>query len=184
MKTPITLAAALLAALVFLLSPLALAQAQDGPAAPPPAKRPTAKRHPSYSLRGVDEAPPPESILNPNFVISNESRLSETSLWRSPYLTERLVGLDIADIDGDGKNELVYVTSRKVYAARFDGESFTQLAEFALPENSTIISVDLFDTNVDGRSEIIVSAQRPSGSDANSHVLRYTGGKTLEVAAL
>ncbi|MDR2406106.1 MAG: VCBS repeat-containing protein [Deltaproteobacteria bacterium] len=146
-------------------------------------EKPKAKRHPSYSLRGVDEPLNPDSILNPNFVVSTESKISETSLWRSSYIPERLVGLDVGDVDNDGKNEMVYVTTRNVFVARYDGTTYTLLANFSLPANSTIISVDLFDANMDSRKEIFVSAQKVGTSEANTHVLAYTGGKTLDVLA-
>jgi hypothetical protein len=173
MKNPLYLLIVTLLAL-FICSP-DLAVAQDD--------KPKAKRHPSYSLRGVDEPLSPDSVLNPNFVVSTESKISESSLWRSSYIPERLVGLDVGDVDGDGKNEMVYVTLRNVYVARYDGGAYTLLASFSLPDTATIISVDLYDTNMDGSSEIFVSAQKVGTAEANSHVLSYRGGKTVEVLA-
>jgi hypothetical protein len=173
-KLPTLLFLAILSVLVGLP---ALLQAQDQP------ERPRAKRHPSYSQRGLDEPPPQDSILNPNFVVSNEYKLAQTSVWRSPYIPERLVALDVGDVDKDGKNEMVYSTLRNVYVTRYQDGVFTQLATFAMPVNTTIISLDLFDADMDGAKEIFVSAQKPGTSEANSHVLAYRGGKTLDVVA-
>jgi hypothetical protein len=159
---------------LFVCTPVLL-QGQD--------EKPRAKRHPSYSLRGVDEPTNPDSLLNPNFLVSTESKIAESSLWRSSYIPERLVGLDVGDVDNDGKNEMVYVTNRNVYLAKFDGNNLTQLANFALPVNSTIISVDLYDSDMDSRREIFVSAQKNGTAEANTHVLSYNGGKTLAVLA-
>ncbi|MDR1084954.1 MAG: VCBS repeat-containing protein [Deltaproteobacteria bacterium] len=138
-----------------------------------------AKRHPSYSLLGRDK-PPADSPLNPNFVVSNEANIKESSLWRSSYIPDRLVGLDVADIDGDGRNELVYVTPHNVYLARRSGPILEQLATFSTENNITIVSVDLFDTDNNGKKEIILSAQY-SDQTASSLVLAYNGSKELQL---
>jgi hypothetical protein len=171
MKRPLYLIIAALLAL-FICQP-APGFAQD--------EKPRAKRHPSYSLRGLDEPTDPQSILNPNFVVNTESRLAETSVWYSSYIPERLVGLDVGDVDNDGKNELVFATAKNVSVARYDGTTYTLLATYALPGNSTIISLDLFDADMNGGKEIFVSAQKSTNKDANSYVLSYKGGKTIEV---
>ncbi|MDR2340168.1 MAG: VCBS repeat-containing protein [Deltaproteobacteria bacterium] len=187
MKTLPKILIASLLAILFGLPGLALAQAPekaDPKADPKPApqgEKPRAKRHPSYSLRGVDEPISPDSVLNPSFVVSTEYKIAQSSIWRSSYIPERLVGLDVGDVDGDGKNEMVYATRRNVYVSRLDGGTYTVLANFAIPDNTTIIALDVFDANMDGRKEIFVSAQKPGTAEANSHVLAYNGGKTLEV---
>jgi hypothetical protein len=139
-------------------------------------------RHPSYKLLGKD-APPIDSPLNPNFVMSQESKILEGTLWHSSYLSEHLVGLDVADATGDGKNELVYLTTQNVYFARVANGVLEQLASYPIPKTTRGLTVDFYDINNDGRHEIIVSAQHDSGA-ASSYVLSYTSGqKTLNVIA-
>ncbi|MDR1109619.1 MAG: FG-GAP-like repeat-containing protein [Deltaproteobacteria bacterium] len=136
-------------------------------------------RHPSYTLLGHDP-PPEDSPLNPNFVIAQESRIVEGTLWHGSYINERLVGLDVADADGDGKNELVYATLNNVYFARRSGDVLEQLATFNVPSTQKILSIDFYDTDGDGRHEIILSCQQ-DGSGASSYVLSFSGQKELQV---
>lgn len=142
------------------------------------------RRHPTYNLRGLDQPQSPTSpTLNPNFVVTPESRIAEDSLWRSGYITERLVGLDVGDADNDGLNELVYVTVQNVYVTRYVGGNYTQLAAYKLPENSRAISVDVFDVDGDGTNEIVVSGQNDQTHQANSFIFNYRGGNSLDVVA-
>jgi hypothetical protein len=140
----------------------------------------TKPRHPAYQLLGHDP-PPPDSPLNPNFLLSRESKILAGTLWNGSFFPERLVGLDVADADGDRLNEIVYVTPRNVYLARRAGEVLQPLAEYKAPLTLEILSVDFYDTNGDGRSEIIISAQN-SADNASSFILGYSG-KSLTVLA-
>jgi hypothetical protein len=142
---------------------------------------PPARRHPEYSLLGRDK-PPVDSPLNPHFVVSTEANIKEGSLWRSGYIPERLIGLDLADVDRDGLNELVYVTLHNVYLSRRNGPILEQLAAFRTEDNVVIISVDLFDLDGDGRREIVVSAQY-NEQTAASMILSYNGSKQLQTLA-
>jgi hypothetical protein len=140
------------------------------------------RRHPSYSLLGRD-APPADSPLNPNFVVSQENSVLEGSLWHSGYIPERLVGLAVGNMDENrSNNEMVYATQRNVYVVRRSLEVMEQLAVFNLPPKVESLSVDLFDVDGDGREEVILSAQQNDGS-ASSYVLSYDGTKNLAVKA-
>ncbi|MDR1487595.1 MAG: hypothetical protein LBT62_06370 [Deltaproteobacteria bacterium] len=138
-------------------------------------------RHPSYSLLGHDP-PPEDSPLNPNFVTTQESKVIEGTLWHSSYISERLVGLDIGDVTGSNLNEIVYVTLNTVYLSRRNGEILDQLATYDIPLTLKVLSVDLFDSDGDGRDEIFLSCQK-EGSGASSIVLAYDGQKKLKVLA-
>jgi hypothetical protein len=136
-------------------------------------------RHPSYTLLGKNP-PPVDSPLNPNFLLSQESKISEGSLWYTDYIHERLVGLDVADATGDGKNELVYATPHNLYLVRVNNGLMEQLATFEIPKSVKGLSVDFYDTNNDGRYEIVLSCQA-SGAGPSSFVLAYDNSKTLKV---
>ncbi|MDR3154484.1 MAG: VCBS repeat-containing protein, partial [Deltaproteobacteria bacterium] len=168
----------------LILSLLALFLMAAGPGgAAADDEKPAQRRHPSYSLRGLDAQPAPESVLNPNFVVSTASKLAEGSLWRSGYMPERLVGLDVGDVDADGRNELAYATLRNVYLYRLSGAEYVQLATFKMPDNARSVSLDLYDVDGNGKKEIIVSAQNDSTHAANSQVLSFDGSKELKLVA-
>lgn len=137
------------------------------------------KRHPSYNLMGRDT--PATSPLNPNFVVADEAKLSESGFWRSAFIPESLVGLTVADIDRDGQNEVIYASSRNVYVTRFSGGTLHQLAKYTLSPTDTIVSLDTLDLTGDGRMEIIISAQDDSKSAA-SQVLSFTGSDIVPLA--
>jgi hypothetical protein len=147
----------------------------------PPKELPKERRHPTYALTGLDDMVAPDNPLNPNFVISNESKIAEDSLWRSSYIPERLVGVDVGDVDNDGLNEMVYVTLRNVYLTRFSGGEYIQLATYSLAKSGRAISVDVYDTDGDAKREIIVSAENDSNHSASSLVLSYDGSKELKL---
>ncbi|MDR2302646.1 MAG: FG-GAP-like repeat-containing protein [Deltaproteobacteria bacterium] len=136
-------------------------------------------RHPSYTLLGKNP-PPVDSPLNPNFLLSQESKIVEGSLWYTDYIHERLVGLDVADASGDGRNEMVYATPHNVYLVRVSNGVMEQLAVYAIPKSVKGLSVDFYDTNNDGRHEIIISCQA-SGAGPSSIVLGYDNSKALKV---
>jgi hypothetical protein len=138
-------------------------------------------RHPSYQLLGHDQ-PPSDSPLNPNFLVTQESKVLDGTLWFGDYFPEQLVGLDVGDADGDGRNEIVYVTTRNLYLGRRSGGALEQLVIYNAPSSLTFLSVDFFDTDGDGRQEIIVSAQNNS-KNPSSMIFSYTGGKTLNILA-
>jgi microcompartment protein CcmK/EutM len=168
-KTLLT-AFALLALVTLFFSPAASAADEEKPKV----------RHPSYTMLGHDAPPAEDSPLNPNFVIAQENRVLEGSLWHGNYIDDRLVGLDVGDVDGDHRNELVYVTPNNVFLSRRNGELLEQIAGFSIPTTMRALSVDLFDTDGDGRQEIIVSCQLV-GAGASSYVLSYDGDKALKV---
>ncbi|MDL2226944.1 FG-GAP-like repeat-containing protein [Deltaproteobacteria bacterium OttesenSCG-928-M10] len=155
---------------IALMFPLAaLAQEEEGN-----------KRHPTYTLMGRD-APAADSPLNPNFVVAEESRLSEGGFWRSPYINESLVGLVVADIDGDGQNEVIYASTKTVTVTRFGGGKLGQLAKFTVMTTEVIASVDALDLTGDGRMEIICSVQNETFNPA-SKIFSFTGDDLVVMA--
>lgn len=139
------------------------------------------KRHPSYTMTGRDAQQSSDSPLNPNFVVSDEARMSEGKFWRSGFINESLVGLVVADIDGDGRNEMIYASSRHVYVARMGGGKMQQLAKYAFSPTDTIVSVDALDLTGDGHQEIIVSAQNDKQAPV-AQILSFTGSDLSPLA--
>lgn len=164
-----------LAALLAMLATGPAEAADDDKAAKPKS------RHPSYELLGPNP-PPTDSVLNPNFLLSQESKVLEGSLWHSNYLPELIVGLDVGDVDGDRRNEIVYATPSNVYLGRRQGDVLEQLASWKAPGTIRIISIDLYDPGRNGRAVIIVSAQGDQGNPASA-ILTYEGAQQLNVAS-
>ncbi|MDR2945783.1 MAG: VCBS repeat-containing protein [Candidatus Adiutrix sp.] len=161
-----------LAALALIGSGAALA-AEDGEGG---------KRHPSYNLMGRDASrTAADSPLNPNFVVADEARMSEGKFWRSGFINETLVGMTLEDVDGDGKNEVVYVSNRNVYVSRMGAGKMQQLAKYSFDPTDTIVSVDAMSLTGGGGQEIIVSVQNDQGAPA-SRIFSFSGSE-LQVLA-
>ena len=137
------------------------------------------KRHPNYMM-GRDAAQNPTSPLNPNFVEAPEARLSESGFWRSSYIDESLVGLAVADIDGDGQNEVVYAGAKNIYVTRVVGGKLQQLAKYTA-QGLNIVSLDALDLTGDGRMEIICSAQDDK-KGASALILSFNGNSLTPLA--
>ena len=159
--------------------PLALLLALASPA-PLGAEDERAPRHPSYNMIGRD-APAATSPLNPNFVVSEEAHLREGGFWRSSYINENLVGLAVADIDRDGRNEVVYASEKSVWVTRFSGAALTPLAKHSVPPTQRIVSVDAFDVDGDGLLEVICSAQDENNAPAG-FILKFDGSALSPLA--
>ena len=140
----------------------------------------SSSRHPTYNMLGRD-ASAVASPLNPNFVVSEEAHMKEGGFWRSNYINENLVGLTVADIDQDGRNEVVYAGEKNVLATRFNGASLTPLATFSVPAGQRIASVDVLDLDGDGRMEVICSAQDEKGAPI-SFILKFDGSALTPLA--
>lgn len=137
-----------------------------------------ANRHPSYNLIGRD-AQSAESPLNPNFVVAEEAKLAESGFWRSPYIKDRLVGMVVTDIDGDGRNEVVYATIKGVFVTRHEGGRLVQLAAHEVLSGERLASLDVFNADRSGPDEIFAVIQNETVKGGGTIVLNYENGELI-----
>lgn len=131
---------------------------------------PSYRRHPDYLLTGQEGQN--MSPLNPNF-LAEPGRGDEGGFWKSPAFPVTIIGMDIGDIDADGKNELVYASYNTVFVGRMENGQFIKLTKYEGFVKDRFLSLDVADINGNGRAEIFVSAQRDY--DARSLVLEFQG---------
>jgi TolB-like protein len=74
----------------------------------------------------------------------------------SNYRTH-ITGLAVADLDGDGENELLFIDEHTLYIARWDGRRFLEMGRFGGARKNQYVWLDTADTDRDGKSEIYVS---------------------------
>lgn len=153
--------------------------ASVGSPGPAPAGSDTSpsRRHPDYLLTGEEGRN--LSPLNPNFIAAVGAEEKEGSFWRSPSIPIAMVGMDIGDVDADGKNEMVFASINTVYVARLENGQFTRLATYEGHARNHFLTVDVADINGDGRAEIFISSQ--SGVKASSMVLDYRKGQLVPI---
>ncbi len=98
------------------------------------------------------------SYLNPNFIeVTPEDSLHNSGLWRSQTFREGIVGMDVGDVDGDGRQEIVTASYSRVSVQRREGQALRTIASYNATNMDRFIWLTLADTNRDGRDEIYVT---------------------------
>ncbi|MEW5725497.1 MAG: VCBS repeat-containing protein, partial [Thermodesulfobacteriota bacterium] len=151
-------------------------------AAPQPMPQPLgetkpAQRHPQYSLTGKEGQQ--LSPLNPNFIAAPGADEDAGKFWRSPSFPVAVNGMDVADMDGDGQNEVVYASDNTVFVARISGVNFQVVASYKGLDVDRFLTLDVADLNHNGRPEVFVSNQRRL--EAKSLVLEMVEGKLTPI---
>lgn len=152
------------------------AQPQSGPVSSEPT--PAYRRHPDYLLTGP-EGQKMMSPLNPNFIMAVGGDEREGAFWRSPTLNLEISGMSVADLDGDGKNEIVYASNNAVYVVRFENGALVPVDKYQGTTADNFLTLDVADVNGNGVPEIFISNQQ--AIQAASLVLEFSGGKLVPV---
>ncbi len=90
--------------------------------------------------------------------------------WRSPKITP-MRGLEIGDLDGDKRNEVVFVGADGITISRFEDGSLRPLTQFSQPPQ-VFLSAQAEDIDGDGVCELILCCETPNGLE--SSIIRYT----------
>ncbi len=104
----------------------------------------------------LDKLPPNISPLNPLFMRAL-SGIESDRYWRSPRIKGLLTSLAVADIDLDGKNELLALQPHKLLVYRLNKEHFALVNQLRNGPKGTYLFVDAADIDGNGRPEIYVS---------------------------
>jgi len=155
--------------------------------APPPAPKKEAdwsRRHPeavfkeSGGLSSEYTSEAPGQVTRRDFTI-----------WRSRNFDMHITSMSVGDVDGDGRNEAVFISEDVLQVYRFASEHFQKVAEISRDSNSAFVTVDVADINKNGRAEIFVTALNAKGdpTDSNprrnlrSFVLEWSGSEFVKV---
>lgn len=104
-----------------------------------------------------------------------------SSSWNGPAQQGGARGIEIADLDGDGRNETITATRHGIEIGRFTGKEYQRLAEADLGLSLNLLSLDAFDSDSDGKMELWVTAHRDA--DLDSLVLVWDGQGTIKSVA-
>ncbi|MGK2907029.1 MAG: FG-GAP repeat domain-containing protein [Desulfuromonadales bacterium] len=105
--------------------------------------------------------------------IIRQNQKDRLGIWMGPNLAGHPTGLAVADLDGDGLQEIAVVLEKKIQIARVVEGQFKTLAEVAVPGILQVLCIDALDLDNDGRSELYLSAlavDKPS-----SFVVQFDG---------
>jgi len=108
------------------------------------------------------------------------SRTNKEGIKKSQTFAFEIKGLDVGDVDGDGKNELVIIDERNLYVFKYDGEKLTLLQKMEAPYHYDFLTLDVADINRNGHAEIIVTAV--VNDEIRSLILEYEEGKFKKVS--
>ena len=118
---------------------------------------------------------------HPYLIQPRKERIGEGGLGlkRSQTFNFEIRGLDIGDVNGDKKNELVLMDSNNVYVFKYDGEKMTLLQKIEGMLGHNFLTLDVADLNRNGYAEIVVTSV--VDDDVRSFILEYEEGRFRKI---
>lgn len=118
---------------------------------------------------------------NQAFVRNRSGIPSASGNARSFQFTDMEIrGISIADVDGDGKNEVAVITSHELVVYHIDRNRTREMARFSEGAGNDFRWLDVGDMNGNGRPEFYVANYR--GDALFSMVLEYQGREFVKLA--
>ncbi len=165
---------------------LASAQVQPGARAP---EKPSRERQPAPAAQSTAVTPsqaskpatahPPASRRLP--VASMSPEFSVPVVFE-PALDGSLTAMSVADLDGDGKSELLAAAADRLLAFRFDGSRLRSLADYPLDGKETVATLEAVDVTGDGGAEVIMTLSREG--HVRAMVFQWADGKLRLIAEM
>ena len=90
-------------------------------------------------------------------ILRSREGLLDQGLTRSQTFPFEVKGVDVGDVDGDKKNEVVVMDSHSLSIFKFDGEKLTLFQKLELTPGNNFLTLDVADVNRNGLAEIIVT---------------------------
>jgi TolB-like protein len=145
------------------------------PAAPTAPTTSTAPATPTAPTTSTGPTPPAPAA--PIVVVAPQKDADENSLsyWKSESFSATIEGLSIADVDGDGFNEVVFVSYNQIFVYRYQNKSLQEIKTFSHKSFHRLMFVDTADINQNGTPEIFVTDYISSNQRLKSIVLEWNG---------
>jgi TolB-like protein len=122
----------------------------------------------------------PNNTPNPEFIATAPIRSTDTrsrTFWKSRKMKTLITGLDIADLDGDGRREVIVLSEKLISIYQVLNQRLVKSAEVAPTRTGTYISVDAADINGNGIPEIYVSCLAGNRTRVASFVVEYANNE-------
>ena len=115
------------------------------------------------------------TYLNPS--LRYQGTADAVSQLRSQMLKYECFGFDVADVDGDGKNEVLMLSEDDLYLYRWeDGNKLKQIAQYSVPAAMRPVLTRGYKDS-DGNRYVILTGNDETNRCAMSQVLQVVNGK-------
>jgi TolB-like protein len=98
---------------------------------------------------------------------------------RSQTFNFEIKGVDVGDVDGDKKNEIVVIDHHNIYIFKYDGEKLNLFQKIETGYQYDFLTLDVADVNRNGVAEIIVTAVVED--DVRSFIIEFEEGKFRKI---
>jgi len=99
----------------------------------------------------------------------------ELGFKKSQTFDFEIRGLDIGDVDGDKKNEVVAMDNHNIYVFKYDGEKLSLFRKIEIGYQHNFLTLDVADVNRNGFAEIIVTSVIED--NLQSFIIEYEQGE-------
>lgn len=140
---------------------------------------------PSSPVKPVSPPAPAASVApvpTPEVPATQAAPPKNKGLWTSNPFKGTISALATADVDGDGRIDIVVAHGNKIVVQTKDGQRLSRLAVFDAGKRHTIISLDAGDINGNTKSEIFVTRRNAQGK-LDGVVLEWNGTSLAPIAA-
>ncbi len=116
-----------------------------------------------YRITGRRGTAGRSSDLRTSHLIRPEREIGRTGpegvgFKKSQTFDFEIKGLDIGDVDGDKKNEVVVIDHHNIYVFKYDGEKLSLFRKIEIGYQHNFLTLDVADVNRNGVAEIIVTS--------------------------
>ena len=138
------------------------------------------KAHPETIMSGpAPGTPAPQG--GSSFVQLQSGREASSDIFKSQKLSFPVLGMDVGDLDGDGRPEIVVLSKLKeVIVYQWDQGRLNKRGSFQGEKRDNLVWVCLVDANHDGKAEVYVSNLRDQR--LASYVLEWRGDRLKKLA--
>ncbi len=121
------------------------------------------------------------SVINTDLINAPADPFKRKGFWMSQQFSTEFKGMDIGDVNGDGKNEVVTIDDHNIYIYEKSEAELRLLQKIEGKRYDKYLSVDVADIKRSGMKQIFITSVNDSNLD--SFVLEFKDGKYVKIAS-